>query len=681
MASKHRRRSGSVAALAASCTMLLAGCTIESPELPTFESEWIVPLGTIDETVASLIEAEPDFVIGADGSITLSTSGELDAVALGDQLDIDVEGIDFLAEIGTLHIDATPPVGFAHRLGAIYPLAESLDGFTTTVPSFTFDLDSDPQDLPGFRSATLVNGGLELDVVNGLPVAIGGAGGPEQLVIVLVDPADDAVIVQFVVPVEIAAGATHGETIDLAGTTLPDSVGVRLTGGSAGSGSSPVLVDADAELEVSVRTTDLTASSAEATFGAQDFETVSRVGLPDSVRVLHATVSRGDLVLNLRNDLPVAVSAEIEIPGFVDAQNRALSIPLAMPAASSTELGVDLRPYELRLGTDPGQTLDVIARLSTAGSPSTYVTLRSTDVVEVQMQPLRIEFSSVTGIIDPVSIDIEESETSIEIPDDLEHLQLQSAELVLGFRSTLGLPVSVDLRLEGTNDDGVMVPLLTTIELPAVFPDDPPNHSRTLSSMNSSIVEFLNNLPSRITFRGTAQVGDGVSIGTVSSTDSVSARWSIAAPMTVAVGAQTIDTDAEQLDLDDDLREQLEERLIELTLEAEVTSTLPLAAIAYVGVDSDSLTVFDAPELRLGPIAIPAAGPAGKGTPRPPSIVVSRIVVAQEDIPLILRAGTWQGLRLEIPGTEGEFVSLLSTDAVVVRGFLRARVLVGKVNR
>lgn len=673
-----RCRTSSAPATLALCTLALVGCTIEDPQLPTYEAEWIIPLGTIDENLGSLIEDEEDFVIGEDGSITLSTAGELDAIGVGDRLDVDVEGMDFGAEIGTIHLDSTEPVGFAHRLGRLYPAADAMHGADVPVPSFQFSLDSDPQDLPGFRSATVASGGLEIEVANGLPVPIGGDSYPEQLIIGLVDPVDQSHLGYFVVPEAIPAGSSYHRWIELGGAVLPDSVGVVLSGGSPGSGGQLVRIDAQSELAVSVRTSDLEVTSAEASVGEQSFLEVASVDLPDSVRVLRATVSQGELVMRLSNELPLDTTVDLEIPGFVDDDGAALVLSIPLPAGSNVDRSVDLRPYELRLGTEPGQKLDLFARVSTPGSDGAYVQIRSTDRIAVVVEPLSLRFSSVTGILDPVEVDIESSQTTIEIPEDLEHMQLQSAELVLGFRSTLGMPVNVDLRMEGTNDRGVMVPLETSIEIPALLPDQPTQHARTLDRTNSSIVEFLNNLPTAITFSGTARIGDGFTVGTVATTDSVSARWSISAPMVVAVAAQTIDSDADSIDLGEELRDHLRERLVELTLEAEVTSTLPLAATAFVGIDSDAQAVFDAPALRLGPIAIPAATTAGNGT-RVPATLTSTLVIAREDVPLITEPGSWQGLRLTIPGTDGRFVTLRASDAVQVRGFLRARVLVGEV--
>jgi hypothetical protein len=157
----------------------------------------------------------------------------------------------------------------------------------------------------------------------------------------------------------------------------------------------------------------------------------------------------------------------------------------------------------------------------------------------------------------------------------------------------------------------------------------------------------------------------------------VSARYSITAPMTVAVLAQVVDLDAAAIDLDDDLRDQIQRRVVSLDLEAEIHSTLPLNARAWIGLDTDSTAVHENPQLQLGPIEIPAAGSLrGDGT-RPEATSESQIQVARAEVPVITQPRLFQGVRVEIPGTSGNFVTVRANDSLEIRGFLRARLKVG----
>lgn len=658
--------------------VVLAGCTIEEPTLPTYETEWLIPLGDYEETVQEIIEDEPDFVVGPDGAISLATDGDIDGVEVGDELDVDVDGLSFSAAIGAVTLDASDPLGFDNRLGDLYPPAEAADGLTVPVPGFTFDLATEPQDIPGFESATLSAGGLRVEVQNGLPVEVGGTAPPDQLTIRLFDPATDATILDVTVAAAITPGGTFERTYDLSGETIPDEVAVQLTGGSPGS-ATPVLVDADAQLAVLVQTTALEVSEAVASFGAQAFTDTSSVEMPDSIQVREATVDTGSLTFRMRNDLPLDTVATIDIGAFVDPGGTPLQIVVPMLAATSAVRTVDLAGYTLEFDGGPGQDLEVIANVHSPGTGGDTVTIRSTDVIAVDVDPIPLTFGSVTGIVDEITIDLDPETSDIDIPEDLEDLRLGAASLTLGFTTSLGVPLSIDLRIEGTNADGVMVPLDAVIDVPAVSGPDPEVHTTLLDENNSTIVDFLNNLPESIVFSGQARIGDGVTEGTLRSTDAVSARWAISAPMTVALLAQEINSDAEELDIDDDLRADIEDRLVSLQLEADVVSTLPIEAVAYIGIATDSTRTFTNPDLELGPITIPAAGPARPDGGRDGVAAKSFVVVEDEDVPLITQPSSWQGVRVVLPGTDGEFVTLRATDKVTVSGFIRARILMGDI--
>lgn len=657
---------------------MFGACSIESPEMPSFESEWRVPVGVFEKTVSEMIGDEENFVVGADGLLSVQTSGELDAVTLGDQLDAEVDGISLSAEIGPISLEPSDPVDFDYRLGELFPPAEMLDGVSTPVPTFTFDLASAPQDLPGFRSATLESGGLDVTIVNGLPVDVGGAAPPEQIELALVDPENGTVLQSLVVDGPIAAGTGWSRTLDLSGRTLPDSVAVELTGGSMGSGTDPVDIDADAQLAIRVRTSAMTVLSADAEFGAQNFEESTRLALDDSIRIVHAAIASGDLTVRVRNDLPVPATADLGIDALRTTSGAAfaLRIPLA-PGATETR-SVDLAGYALDFGDAPGEELEVLAMLSTVGSQGAAVNIDATDVVSVDVDPITLSFDSVEGIVDPMSIDLENSTTLIELPDELEDLRLAQAELRLAIASTVGMPGTIDLELLGVNDDGAAVPLDVHVDLPAAMPGETVLHSVLLNETNSDILDFLNNLPTRIEVSGRATAGDGVTAGTIAVDDSLTARWSIDAPMTVQLLSQTVDIDAQLLDLGESLREQLDERLISLELDAEVTSTLPVGAVAWIGIDSDSTRVHEDPELLLGPIEIVAAPALRDDGSRDLARSVSTIALDEADVPAVTQPVAWQAVRVEIPGSDGRFVTLRASDSIAVRGFLRARILVGE---
>jgi hypothetical protein len=657
----------------------VAGCTIENPELPTFESEWLIPLGTTVKTVDELLGDQPSVVTQPDGTLALQSDGQLDAVAFGDQLDLTLAGISTIAQIGSIDLPPSSPISFDYRLADLYPASVGLAGLSLPVPPFTFGTTSTAQDLPGFTAATISSGGIQVSVRNGLPVPVGGSTPPEQIQIELLDATTLSVLGAVSIASAIAAGGQSQEFLDLAGVTMPDSVAVRLSGGSVGSSGSSVTIDPNASLAVDVQTTALVVSAARAPIGAQGFQDSSSVLLPDSIQIQSATIASATLDVSLRNDLPIDVTATMTISSLLDAADQPFRLALPAAAATSASRSIDLSPYHFDFGAGLGQQLDVLVDVSTPGSGGSSVTIQSTDVVSLDIAPLDIRFQSVRGVIDPIIVDLASTTTTLELPAELDDLQLARAELTLALQTTLGMAAMINLDLDGRNRDGVVVPLAVAVNLPAAPPGQQLVYNVVLNETNSTIIDFLNNLPTTIDVSGTASVGDGVTVGEVAVDDSLAARYSISAPMTVAILAQVIDIEATSISLDADLRDEIDQRVVSLDLEAEVLSSLPIAARAWIGLDADSTAVYDAPQLQLGPIDIPAAGAIRNDGTRPTATSNSQVLVQQSDIPVVTQPQLYQGVRIEIPGTAGNFVTVRAGDTLEIRGFLRARVRVGEL--
>jgi hypothetical protein len=652
------------------------GCTIEDPELPSYESVWLIPLGDVDYTMEELIEDEDGFLVGDDKSLSFHVAGQLDAVEVGPHLTFDVDGASTDAAIGAIDLGPSGPVAFAFRLGDVYPPAAALDGFTTPVPSFTFDLASPPEDLPGFTSASIESGGVDVDLVNGLPVPVGGPTDPERLHLDLVDPGTGTTLTSLVIDTPIAAGESDSRFLDLAGLDLPDSVAVRLRGGSPGSAGNPVTVDADAQIAISVQTTTLEVRAVQGEIGFQQFTNTITTPLPD-VQLVGASIASGQLDVDLANDLPVPAAVHVAVASVFDATDQPLGLDVPVGAGSAVTAHVDLAGCRADFGAQPVDHLDVDLTITTPGSSGQSVWFHDTDTVHAAVQPFTIEFAEVSGILDPQTIDIPQAAADIALPNKLEDVELLAAELVVELQSSLGLPATVALHLEGFDEDGVMVPLDLTLDLPASRPGVMQTHRVVLNETNSGLIPFMNNLPTRVTAEGTADVGDGTSIGVVSATSAVSAHYEITAPLVVKVLPHTVEVDPTVVELDDDLRDELDKRLVSATLEATISNTLPVDATVFLSFDPQSDRLYTAPQVRLGPIEVPRSTTARTGGQLGEAQVTSEIPVEQDMIPVLLGPDLTFGVSIDVPGSDGRYVTIRADDLMRVQGFVRARVRMG----
>jgi hypothetical protein len=677
---ERRLRATIVSAAALTAAVCLAGlsaCSIQEPKLPTFQTELAIPLGTLRYGVDELLRHEPALVTGQEGSLSLQFSGSIDSVAVGNRLDLAVGGRSVAASIGVITLDPAPPAAYTFRLGTLYPPAEAAQGPFLPVPPFAFFAPSPASDLPGFTRASVVAGGLDVRIHNGLPVPVGGPSPPERMELRLIDPALGSDVAALLLDVAIPANGEEERFLDLAGTMLPDSLRVQIEGGSPGSYGTPVAIDPEVALSVTVQIQSLQVDSAQAPIGARSFGDSSQVALPDSIRVLQATLASGALQLQLSSDLPLPVRARLTLPQVRDAQGATIEVEVPLAAAGTGLASVDLAQATLDFGAQPGQSLTIRTVVDTPGSQGASVWVTAGQRVAATVAPLSLSFARVVGVLQPQQTLLAQTQIDLPIPRDLPTLTLAQAQLTLLLRSAVDLPGTIDLHLEGRSDHGVVVPMDLRLDLAAGQGEAQGVRSYMFDAGNSGLLAFLDNLPVSMLVSGMATVGDGVTAGTIARGDGLVASYRIDAPLTLSLAPQTLRIDPRRLALGEDARRRIGERVLGASLQAEVSSTLPVAARVFIGLDPDSSAVHDAPRIRLGPIDLPAAG-AFEGGSRQPAVATTLLALDDADVLLLADQDVYQGVRIELPGTNGQTVTLHASDGVEVRGLLRARVRLGK---
>jgi hypothetical protein len=256
----------------------LAGCEINKPEMPTFDTTLSLPLGVERLDVIDAVDSEDFLAVGLDGSLLFQVDGDPDTLNFDFDLNAEVAAQSISEGLGTFELDAVGPLIYGFLLQEIWAPAAGADGLTTLVPAFPIVATSPDQDVPDITAATLSAGTASVTVNNGLAVAISAASGPDQLLLVLESPAGD-IFASFAFDL-IPAGTSQTRVFDLAGAVMPDRLRVRLAGGSAGSGAQAVTVNGGDAVNVSASFTNLNVSSATAVVGAQTLASAFSSPLP-----------------------------------------------------------------------------------------------------------------------------------------------------------------------------------------------------------------------------------------------------------------------------------------------------------------------------------------------------------------------------------------------------------------
>ncbi len=649
---------------------MLGGCEINKPEMPTFDTSLTIPLGVERIEILDAIEDEDFLIIGEDGGLSFFIEGDPDTMDFDFELSADIDSQTIDQGLGNFNLEAIDPLAYSFELGQIWAPADGVTNLLTTVPAFPIDVLSDPQDIPDVDSATLTSGSITITLANGLPVPVSANSGPDQLTLSLEDPNSGAVIASFLFPV-VAAGDTSMQTVDLAGVTLPGSITVRMLGGSPGSDDQVVTVNGTDSIEIDAQFTDMVVSSAEAVIGAQTFETSFETELPADYELQHAVISSGSVVLDVSNQMPVACQAVITWAELMDLGGQPLSVVYDLSPGQSLSRTVDFGGYILYADGAPLTSLLATVDITTEGSEGNSVLLSADDGLTANLMGGTIAFSSVTGLVPDYSVPIDPIIEEIDLPEEMDGLQLVAASMILRVTNSAGLPADLALTMAGTSASGHRVTMDINESIHAATTRATTTEI-VLDETNSSIVDFLNNLPVNISLAGDVVVGGNGVVGTVSADDFAVISWDVHAPVEVIITGTTLDSDPSALDLDQDTRDMISDHLRGAFIQTEILNHLPVAVELFIKAGTDTSTLATAPLLEIGPLLVDAALVDPITHMVTQSVISSPSVdLSSEDAQVFSQSGLHTLIEVRLPSSEGNVVRMMSTDYLEIRGTIQ----------
>jgi len=654
---------------------LLAGCEINEPAMPTFDTSLTIPLGVERVDLLEAVEDEDYIVIGDDGSLSFTVDGDPDTMSFDFELTADIGSQTIEQGLGEFEIAASAPVDYQFQLGDIWAPASGVSGMPAVVPSFPIDVLSAPQDVPDIDSAVLTQGQVVITVDNQLPVPVSADSGPGQLVVTLENPADGAAFAVLTFP-EIAAGSSNTQSADLAGVTMPGSVQVRMSGESAGSSGSLVTVNSTDSINIQAGYQGLQVSSATAVIGPQSFTTSFDTELPADYAITEAEISSGAVTLQLSNGMPVPCEAVLTWQHLQDGMGQPLSRSYQLVAGQSLNRSIDFAGYTLESGGAPLEMLTAEVSITSPGSEGHSVALSSAAGLTAELQGGTISFGSVTGLVPATSVAIDPISEEIDLPDEMDGIELVAASMTLRVSNAAGLPADLDLSLSGVSATGSVVSMAVQERILASDDSRAATTTIVLNQNNSDIVNFLNNLPTSINLAGDVLVGGDGEIGTVRQGDYAVVSWDIVAPMEVVINGTDLDSDPSALDLDADMRDMIHDRAGAAFIQTEILNHLPVGVQITIKAHSDTNLIVTDPLLAIGPLDVVAAivDPFTRLVSMPvTSTPLVELTAAEAKI--FGTEGLHTLVEVHLPPSDGS-VRMLSTDYLEVRGVIRMDVLV-----
>ena len=491
--------------------------------------------------------------------------------------------------------------------------------------------------------ANLNSGSLILNINNGINTSSNGS--PEAIITI-----DEIVNSETNQPLVIATGPMFGELapieIDLNGYKIQmpqndQSLNYSADVTTAYEVGTYSLLDS---IIIDIIVSDLGFSTVRGFFSQDAMSDSNSIALDDSTIVHSAVLKSGDLSLTIDNSIGVVADVFFQINEFYKNYVSLDTSFTISPGVSDVE--IDLSGYNLILPSDVDtQKVNYISNISLPSDQE--MTLSLSDSIAITVNMTNMAFQSVTGQINPVTVEIDPVEQSIDaLPEELDGFDFEDVEMVLDFTSSIDLPVYLDLIITAYNDmNGDSIVKNVTQNIHA-------NPSIRIPNASS----LINIRPDRIVARGSAQVGDLDSVGTVASDDSLSGVMNVRAPLMFIVDADAVISPdpVELVEQGDSLG--IPDDIIDAALILKIDNQWEFGASVSVILGPDSLSI------ESGEVDTLLSGFSFDSN----DSIVDTIYLDQDKFQLLKRSPSWIQPQVSVLSESGAPVKFLSTDTLTI---------------
>ena len=397
-------------------------------------------------------------------------------------------------------------------------------------------------------------------------------------------------------------------------------------------------------IEIDISVTELGFSTVRGFFAQDAMSDSNSIALDDSTVVYNAVLKSGDLALTIDNSIGVVADVFFQIDEFYKNSTSLDTTFTINPGVSNVE--IDLSGYNLVLPSDVDtQKVNYVSNISLPSDQE--MTLSLSDSIAIEVNMTNLEFLTVTGQINPVTVDIDPVEQTIDaLPEELDGFDFEDVEMTIDFNSSIDLPVYLDLSITAYNDqsgDSVVKHVSQNIHA---------NPSIQIPDAST----LINIRPDRIIARGSAQVGDLDSVGTVASDDSLSGVMTVKAPLMFLIDEDAVISPdpAELVEQGDSLG--IPDDIIDAALILHIENQWEFGANVSIVLAPDSLSIEN------GEVDTLLSG----FTFNPDASVVDTIYLDQDAFQLLKRSPSWIQPQVSVISDSNSPVRFLSTDTLKI---------------
>ena len=634
--------------------LTLAQCTVKKPQSPQWSTNYVIPvinrIYTMEELI-SKIDAEALNIEG-DGNVAFNTTEQLDTFNLNTE-QLSTSGLSFDVSDSLGEVEIEPPssdpvtVSLASVAGG---LATSLAGDSLRIPSNLFNVVFNMPTISTFSSATIAEGGLLSIVNNNLGTQI------NNVIVQILDLSNNTTISTTSFSSSIPQGVIDTLVINLDGKTI--SSNIRMITWFE---TSAARIDSAStrNIQTQIEFSDIfTVSNAIAEVPQIIKNFSSTVELLETDIIESALLESGTIGLRITNGSTIPANLNISIPDL-SKNNVALNFNEYLDPGIISYIEIDLSGYTLEptdLALPQEIQINLITEIS-ASAPDKY-TIDKVDLFAFEGTISDLSFSEVQGVFSDAEISFDNSSFNIDIPTGFESVQFANVSLELNINNTVDLPGLLNIQLDGSNGK-------TLIISGNINPDG----TTTILKNDSSVSDFIYPIPETIYVSGSASMGEDSYHGTIESNDFITGSVNLAAPMQVILNETKVETDIEKEEINQDDYEFVVGNVIEANFIYQVSSSIPLGANIEVFLSPDSTSLFNNPELKIGPLYITAAEVDSNGLATGVAVTEEQyITIDSADVDILKNSTLFIGQEIFIESSEGNMIKLNQDGFITLLG-------------
>lgn len=678
-----------------------AGCSLKSPEAPSWQTQWNIPLVDRSYSVREMVEDEDRVMFDADGRLGFHVEEEIAAAAIGENFVLD----DFEQTFEVALTDLTIPdmiVGYDHfSFVQLCSEAAGQEGQNVIIHPAVFQRVAGVKHADDrFRSAVIETGRGRLRLYSRLPVAL------ENVALQLRDGATGDILLSAPRVARINPYDSVLVPLDFSSKRIPENNQWLISGSVAGSAGAAVPVRLDQSLEVLTQIDEMRVSYLHAklpSLALQENEAIEL--LPGStLQVEEMAFQRGKVAVTLDNNTPI--SAETLSWKFQEIKNSSgdpLHFVIPLTSYTRSVSRIDLRQFVARLdlpanGVEQFLNIDFDGVTRELGDQLYVLDQKSKLSAHVLFSDLAIEHLS--GRLQEQEVVLDTVFRSLSLPerlDDLDHVRFGDARLTLDIFNTIQLPLRFEGTLRAWNDKGQSVSFTINEYIQAGSSGEVRTRLPLFTAQNSPIVQFMDIRPTHLAIAGRAWVGDGVTYGRVSASDYLRARVALDVPARVSWAAKEVHLDTTQIQIkpaeeEGDLYDQGEivrisadatDRLQGAVIQLKIDNHLPLGGAMHLRLADALARLYDRPNVLLGPIQLPAAAVDAAGRVSAARHIETSLELTAEELALFKNAGmeskpVFIATELSMDSSNGQERQIFSEDYIKVQALLTLKVLVSE---